>query len=219
MKRIVTIIMAVVLCSIGTGLAESKDFQLRNGITFGDSLNTVKQKETGTIQSGSVEKTDGVWFDATIAGMDGSIRYDFDEETGKLTDMLYDFSSSSSKDSVDNDYSKLKNSLVRKYGSPLGNTGGSLHLITGPAVENAATIISLYRYLIEGTGDFRDYDEWIVSCDGYNVKIDLVSYYTRSKDYKYSYGNKISYHYYTDDDYLNALKEKQEEIEAIDNDL
>ena len=33
--------------------------------------------------------------EGTIAGMDGSVRFDFDEETGKLTDMLYDFDSKS----------------------------------------------------------------------------------------------------------------------------
>ena len=41
----------------------------------------------------------------------------------------------------------------------------------------------------------------------------------RDKDYDYTYYNNISYHYYTDEDYLNALQEKQDENAAIDNDL
>ncbi len=219
MKRVLSILIAISLCIIGTAIADNEEFQLRNGIVFGDTLDVVKEKETGTIQDGSVDKTNAVWFTTPIAGMDGSVRYDFDEETGKLTDMLYSFESTTDKDAVDNDYSKLKSSLVRKYGSPLGNTGGSLHLITGLAIEYSASIIGLYRYLLEGGGDFRDYDEWIVDCNGYNVKIDLTSYYVRTKDYDYTYYNNISYHYYTDEDYLNALQEKQDENAAIDNDL
>ena len=53
----------------------------------------------------------------------------------------------------------------------------------------------------------------------YKVKIDLVSYYYRDSDYNYSYGNLVSYHYYTDDDYDNAVQEKMEENAAVDNDL
>jgi len=219
MKKFLSILIVLSLCIIGSSMADNEEFQLRNGIVFGETLEVVKQKETLSIQSSSADKTNKVWFDGTIAGMDGSVRFDFDEETGKLTDMLYSFESSSSKDSIDSDYSKLKSSLVRKYGSPLGNTGGSLHIITGPAIEYAGIVIALSRYLANGGGDFRDYDEWIIKCNGYNVKIDLVSYYTRSKDYDYSYANMISYHYYTDDDYLEALREKQEENDAIDNDL
>ena len=55
--------------------------------------------------------------------------------------------------------------------------------------------------------------------NGYNVKIDLVSYYYRDKDYNYYYENVVSYHYYTDEDLIDAINEKQEENDAIDNDL
>lgn len=202
-----------------SSVASAEEFSLRNGIVFGDTLEIVKQKETLTIQSGSEEKTDKVWFDGAIAGMDGSVRFDFDEETGKLTDMLYDFDSKEDKNFVDNDYSTLEKSLKRKYGDPLGNTGGSLYIITGTAIENAATIIGLWKYMLDGDGDFRDYDEWIVEADGYKVKIDLISYYYRTKEYDYSYKNAVSYHYFTDEDYQNAIQEKKDENAIVDNDL
>ena len=218
MKKAISMIVVCILlfinCSVS--LAE-EEFALRNGILFGDTLDIVKQKETLALNS-SDDKINNVWFEGTIAGMSGSVRFDFNEETGGLTDMLYSFDTYSSKDSVDNDYSTLKKSLIRKYGNPIGNTGGSLHIIVGPAIEYGATIIALYKY-IDGTGDFRDYDEWIVKANGYNVKIDLISCYTRDSDFEYTYYNVVSYHYYTDDDYLNAIQEKMDENAAIDNDL
>ena len=218
MKQIISILLTAILLLGCCVSALAEEFQLRNGIMFGDTLEAVKSKETLTIQSSSVDKTNNVWFDGKIAGMDGSVRFDFDEETGKLTEMLYSFKTRSTKDSVDSEYSTLYQSLVRKYGNPLGNTGGNMHLITGEAIESAATIIALYM-IIGGTGDFRDYDEWIVDCGSYNVKIDLISYYYRTKDYDYTYGNKLSYHYYTNEDYLSAIQDKLNENAAIDNDL
>lgn len=217
MKKVLCLLVLVSMLFSGSALAD--EFVLRNGIVFGDTLDIVKQKETLTIQSSSEDKDNNVWFDGTIAGMEGSVRFDFDEETGKLTDMLYSFDSKTDKDFVDNDYSTLFQSLSRKYGTPLGNSGGSLHIITGLAIEYPATIIGLYRYLIEGAGDFRDYDEWVVEADGYKVKIDLSSYYVRDKDYNYTYYNALSYHFFTDADYAAAIKGKMEENAAIDNDL
>lgn len=222
MKKTASFLLSLLMfvCLFGNVVAD-EDFQLHNGIVFGDTLEIVKSKEEGTltIQSGSVDKINNVWFDGTIAGMDASVRFDFNEETGFLTDMLYDFKRSSYKDSIDSDYTKLYNSLSRKYGTPLGNTGGSLYVITGEAINNFATTVALYKYLLKGDGDVRDYDEWIVKSNGYNVKIDLVSYYYRDKDYNYYYANNVSYHYYTDEDLIDALNEKQEENDAMDNDL
>ena len=73
--------------------------------------------------------------------------------------------------------------------------------------------------LLDGKNDYRDYDEWIVECDGYNVKIDLLSWYKRDSDYNYTYRNALSYHYYTNEDYLNKIQEKIDENAAVDNDL
>ena len=127
MKRIITIMLAFILLMSCFNAAVAEEFQLRNGIHFGDDLDTVKSKETLTIQSSSVEKDNNVWFEGKIAGMDGDIRFDFDEETGKLIDVLYVFDSKTNKDSVDSDYSTLYKGLVRKNGTPLGNTGGTIY--------------------------------------------------------------------------------------------
>lgn len=196
----------------------AEDFTLRNGIVFGDSFEKVKEKETLSFSSEEDDKSE-LEYKGKIAGIDGRVIYYFDEETGKLTDMIYKFDSETSKDPIDSDYSKLYSSLVRKYGTPLSNTGGSLHLITGKAIESGAGYIGLYKYLLSGDGDYRDYDEWIVETDEGSVKIDLFSFYVRSKNYDYYFYNYLSYHYFSSDELINALQEKQDENTAIDNDL
>ena len=218
MKKFVPLLILsfVLICLVGNAIGD--EFQLRNGINFGDTLDVIKQKETMDFESVTDDNTMAWFKGGKIGGIDGQVRFGFKDGTGKLTDMLYAFDKKEEKDYVDSEYSKLKNSLVRKYGDAIGNSGGSLHIITGDAFDYSATIIMLYQY-IKGAGDFRDYDEWVVYCDDYNVKIDLVSYYYRTKDYDYSYQNLISYHYFTNNDYLDAIKEKQDENDAIDNDL
>ena len=90
MRNFCSLVLVFILLFVSyTAFAE--EFTLRNGIVFGDTLEAVKQKETLTIQSDSEDKTNNVWFDGTIAGMDGSVRFDFNEDSGKLTDMLYSF--------------------------------------------------------------------------------------------------------------------------------
>ncbi len=218
MKHIISIVLVCILFLGCINVAAAEEFQLRNGIHFGDDLETVKSKETLPIRNSSKDDTNDVWFDGKIAGIEGSVRYTFDEENKGLIDMQYSFDSNSNKDFIDSGYSTLYNSLVRKYGKPLGNTGGNFDMITGSAFDSCVQTIALYMYL-SGTGDLRDYDEWIVECDGYNVKIDLISYYRRSKDYDYYYQNVMSYHYFTDQDRLDAINKKMEENAAVDNDL
>lgn len=217
MKKWICLFVAMILCLAGSALAENEDFQLRNGIVFGDTLDIVKEKETLTDLTR--ENESNLQYKGTIAGIDGSVEYYFDEENGKLVDMVYTFESYDSKDLMNSDYSKLSNSLLRKYGTSLGNTGGDLYLVTGKAFEKFGAFVGMYIYLLKGNGDYVDYDEWIIKCGDYNVKIDLVSAYARDKSYNYFYKINLSYHYYTDADYMDEVQKKQEENAAVDNDL
>ena len=69
------------------------------------------------------------------------------------------------------------------------------------------------------SGDYTDYDEWVIDTDNYNVKIDMVSYYYRDNSYNYMYMVDVSYKMFTDDEYAEALREKQGEREEVDNDF
>ena len=71
----------------------------------------------------------------------------------------------------------------------------------------------------DSKGDYYDYDEWTLNYNDYNVKIDLISYYYRDDNYKYSYNVDLSYKKYTDADFEAKLKEKQGEREQVDDDI
>lgn len=216
MKRAVSVFCACILMLmlVSVGYADG-GFQLRNGIQFGDTIETIVEKET-TLQRTSETSNE---FEGTIAGYSGaSCLFGFDDD-GHMKSMKYSFDHCTSRDSTNEVYKKLYQSLVRQYGSAKGNTGGACELIMGPAIGSMA----LYVYVLgefEGySADYYDYDEWIIDTDEYHVKIDLVSYYYRDSDYKYTYYVDLSYYMYTDEEYQEALDEKRQERNDVDNDL
>ena len=219
MKRCVSVLLALVLViGMGTFALAEDDFTLRNGILFGDTIEDILGKETKLTRNSD----DSNWFTGTIAGYSGAeCGFSFDDD-GKLISMCYNFGNSvcgSSRDTTNDVYKKLYDSVNRQYGKPLGNTGGSCHLITGPAFEQMGLWVYLLGKLDGCKGDYIDYDEWDLRYNDYNVKIDMVSYYYRNKDYDYTYRVSLSYHKYTDADYGAKLKEKQGEREEVDNDI
>lgn len=210
--RISIAILCMILLLCSTALAD--DFTLRSDIHFGDTMETILQKETTLTRTSETSNS----FSGTIAGYSGSTcGFAFDDE-GKLISMTYEFDCTS-RESTNSHYKTLYDSLVRKYGSPLGNTNGSCHLITGPAMSNMAVWVYLFGTFNGWSADYYDYDEWTVDCDDYHVKIDLVSFYYRNSDYEYTYEVNLSYKQYTDAEYQAALDEKKTEREAVDNDL
>ncbi len=215
MKKTAAVLLALslLICLAAPASAVSEPFALRNGIVFGDTLETVKQKETFSLEQDQEEKTTAVWFEGyTDDGGYLQIRYDFDEDTGALTDMLYDFEYSESTDSLVSDFFLLADDLTEEYGSPLGFTDGEISIISGPAFDQALFLTGFFS-AYGGIGEIFDYSEWIVRCDGYYVKVDLISFvYGDEEDLRYQ--NMVSYHYFTDKDFQEALQAKQEEEEA-----
>ena len=196
-------------------LAE-EDFTLRNGILFGDTIDVILEKETTLVR----EDEDSNWFKGKVAGYnDTGCGFYFDDD-GKLISMDYDFSEScTSREATESIYKKLYDSLVRQYGKAKGYTGGNAYIITGPAISKMNLWVYLLGELENNAGDYYDYDEWVIDLDSYHVKIDLISYYYRNKDYEYSYFLDLSYHKFTDEDVEKKLKDKQSEQDEVDNDL
>lgn len=212
LRRAVGLLVCLLLLNMNVFAEE--EFTLRNGILFGDTMEDILQKEQTLIRSGD----DSTSFTGRIAGFDGATcDFEFDDDD-KLISMTYGFDCSS-KDSMKDDYKTLYSSLVRQYGAAEGNTGGSCELITGPAISRMAMWVYLFGEVDGWAADYYDYDEWIIDCSDYHVKIDLVSYYYRNSDYEYTYIIDLSYHKYTDEDYEAAVQEKATEREEIDNDL
>jgi len=217
MKKLLATLIACILClsTVSAGFAEVA-FSLRNGIKFGDSIDDIVLKETTLTRDSETSNS----FTGKIAGYeDATCTFAFDED-GKLKSMKYGFSDSCySRDSTNDIYKKLYQSLVRQYGKAEGNTGGSCELITGPAIDSMALWVYLIGELDGCNADYYDYDEWIIDTDSYHVKIDLVSYYYRNSDYEYTYFVDLSYYMYTDEEYNKKIDEKRNERDEVDGDL
>ena len=189
---------------------------MRSGIEFGDTLDDIVAKETTLTQS---EEYDDM-FVGTIAGYDNADCSFFFDSDGKLISMKYGFDNCfSTRDNGDSIYETLYDSLKRKYDDPLGYSNGSCYMITGPAVNSMAMWVYVLGALDGYKADYIDYDEWVVDAGDYNVKIDLTYYYLRDSDYEYEYYLELSYLKFTDEEYDEAINEKQAEQEAVDNDL
>ena len=210
------ILLAVVLmCIISlSSLAQAEEFELRSGIHFGDTIEVIAQKETTLTRDSDTSNS----FTGKIAGFsDSTCDFSFDDDN-KMVSMTYEFDCFS-RDTTKSNYKTLYDSLVRKYGKPEGNTGGDCELIIGPALIRMALWVYGIGEMDGYSADYYDYDEWVVECDDYYVKIDLVSYYYRDDDYEYTYTINLSYYKYTDADYQEKLNEKRSEREEVDNDL
>ena len=212
---VLAMVMGLGLWTGEEGLADS-DFTLRSGIMFGDTMEDILKKETKLERTGE----DSNEFKGTVAGYsDVTCTFAFDDDE-KLKSMEYGFSNAcTSRDTMNDVYKKLYDSLYRQYGKPLGNTGGSCHLITGPAITSMSLWVYLVGALPDNDGDYSDYDEWVLDVEDYHVKIDIISYYYRNSDYDYSYFVNLSYLKYTDEDYDNAVDEKRNEQSEVDSDL
>ncbi len=238
MKKLISIIVALLLVFFTT-TAMAEEFTLRNGIAFGDSMETVLAKETlevDDIEDGSDEGTSTDTEDddsedeselpyyfttceGTVAGIENSyIKYNFDANK-TLREVIYYFESYSSKDTSDSDYESINDGLIRKYGSPLGYSNGDCYIFSGAALESAVISAYIFSDLLDGYGDIRDYDEWDVETGDYHVKIEQVQFYYGSSYSDIKYAHQMSYTYFTDDDLQAEKDAKRESQEAVDNDL
>lgn len=212
MKKLCCLVLLLMFSLTTIALAD--EFLLRNGILFGDTMEDILSKEKTLVRNSETSNT----FSGRISGInDSECAFGFDDD-GKLKSMTYSFDCYS-RDNTDNTYDTLYDGLVRKYGKAEGNTGGDCELITGPAISNMAIWVYLFGELDGWSADYYDYDEWIIDCADYYVKIDLVSYYYRNDDFEYTYNVELSYLKYTEADYQSELDKKKNEREEVDDDL
>ena len=114
--------------------------------------------------------------------------------------MVYSFEAFSTQATADKAYNMLRKKIENSNGKPLGNKKGTTYIITGAAFDKSKSIMSLYKGF-GGKGDYRNYDEWVVRLNDYNVKIDLVCFYYAVQGGKNTYEVCLSYHQYNDNDY------------------
>ena len=217
------VLVMIITCICQVCLSESKEgFQLRSGIVFGDTMNEILQKETKLVR----DNEDDVWFMGTVAGYpEVECRFYCDEVKDQLYAMCYSFAGDicDSAEKAREVYKKLYDSAVRQYGVPLKNKNGLTHVITGPAYSD---LLNQYLYLaklLDYRFDYDNYDEWVVDCDDYHVKIDLVSFYYKSNDGEYTRCIGLSYMKFTDSEYEaaceNGVQKEKDSNAIIDNDI
>lgn len=147
----------------------------------------------------------------TIAGIDnGKARYYFSLDD-HLTEMDYAFHYFETKDDMEAGYSTLYDGLVRKYGEPLNNKNGTINPIITVGFEKAITKTEIAVF----DGEYTDYDEWIVDCGDYKVKIDIIGFSGFSTEYYINLG----YRMFTDEDVNEYIEEKQKQQDIVDQDL
>ena len=104
--RISIAILCMILLLCSTALAD--DFTLRSDIHFGDTMETILQKETTLTRTSETSNS----FSGTIAGYSGSTcDFAFDDE-GKLISMTYEFDCTS-RESTNSHYKTLYDSLLK----------------------------------------------------------------------------------------------------------
>lgn len=219
-KRLVSCLLAMVMAAMMVLTASAEDdFTLRNGVQFGDTMDQVRAKETLGWDTTQCTDTTLWTMKGTVAGIgDVQIAYFFDEN-GKLTEVKWELPSRDYADSSDLDYEKLYKAFVQKYGSTLGYTGGDCYIITGKALEGAATMYLLYD-MFDMYGDMRDYAEWDHEFgEDDHVKIEIAQFVCGESYLEAQYFIFVGYKYFTDADLQNAMNEKQEENQAVMDDI
>lgn len=195
MKRLFSIIMLLLMI---TTISVAEEFTLRNGIIFGDSMDTVRQKETIAIDEEMSDAVELKTQNGVVAGFeDTTIYYTFDDN--QLIDIWWRISMPS-KDDMGSAYQMLKESLSEKYGKPLGNKDGVYHPVHGTATQfRNDPAGSELRALLGWKAGILEYDEWVYEyAEGKSMKIELVQdYLTMNGETDYTLF--VSYTYFESD--------------------
>lgn len=221
MKRLVCLMLVMVMFA-GMGVfALADDFQLRNGILFGDSEEVVRNKETLEIgEYSSSERDDGTKYiyshDGMIAGFDDAdVKYFFKDN--EMYDMEYCFYTD--KENYKTIYDTLYKNLSKKYGNPIKALDDGHFIKTEVQNVDNYLLLALAAY-DTGIADLSDVDEWVVKCDDYYVKIEMrYSYYAFKSSKDLSYTVYIDYMKYTDDDLTIAIEQAANDAAAAQADL
>ena len=219
--RYLFVALIVSLSTLLISCANTEEFSLRNDIHFGDSVETVKEKETMDIDYVSEYTVRSEY--GTIAGIDDSyVKYSFDDD--KLFEIFYVLGITLDKNNLEDNYNTIYDSLVKKYGKPLySNSENGQYIIQTSVFDTVEYALHVYPNESNTFNHLLDYKEWVIKCNGYNVKIDLSGQYYGKDDEICGIGLSVGYKMFTNEDLEIATKEKEEqekeEQELVDNDL
>ena len=177
MKKLISILLTMIIAmasvvAFAEGTLMEGTFSIRNGIVYGDSINTVKEKE----ELGIAEETSSslTTIEGTIASIANStITYSFSAD-GSLYDVLMDFGVHIGKpQQAISAYNTVFEALCDKYGEPFGQNLSTWYVIYGSAVEDYSRNASFLKN-IGLTPALQGSAQWILRYEDINVKIDLL---------------------------------------------
>ena len=209
-----------------------RSFTLRNDIHFGDSMATVRAKETLPFKEDECTQ-ECLWTQkGTVAGVGGiHLRYMFTD--GKLQEIEWQLDEypAFSVEAYDEAYAQLYKMLEDNYGSALGYKHGRCHPVTTHIIDSA---VYLWKHVneaddghfynpssIECLKNMRRYDEWVVHFgQNEHVKLDLVQLYcaigNHSTRWRFVF---VGYKYFTEMEWDAAIQQKKTENQAVFNDI
>ena len=218
MKRSLICVISVVLLLSAFSIGFAEHFSLRNGIQYGDTMESVEKKERFSIDEKTVNTLKTC--EGTIASIEKSyIVYTFSSR-GTLEDVYMDFGVHIGKpEQAISAYSTVYEALLGKYGPPSEIEGGSWYVIYGSAVEKYASNVSFLKEL-GLTPALQDCAQWVIRYDDINVKIDLIRYAPNGVSQKGTSSDVIvSYHFFTDEEEQNAINALNDQKQSNQNDL
>ena len=218
MKQVIScaLIIVLMLTMVSNCLAER--FSLRNGISYGDTMDDVEAKEV----LGISEKTETTLktVEGTIASINGSyIVYSFSNQ-GELVDVFMDFGVHIGKpEQAISAYNTVYEALSGKYGSPSEIVNDAWYVIYGSAVREYASQSSFLKSL-GLTPALQDKAQWILRYDDINVKIDLIRYAPNGVSSRSISSDVIvSYRFFTNAEEQSALDALDNQKQSNQNDL
>lgn len=216
MKKMVSLILAVIFLCITSGFAETymESFTVRNGISFGLTLDEVKKIEKNT---GPLTKDGDYWKieNITISGISNStVYYGFDSNQ-RLYEFHYNYNTPrTSYAFCEREYLRITQSLINKYGEPLGYSGGKTHVIRTATldslIESLRTIELFFPIAVPSTY-YLPYNEWVIDTNDGHIKIEHVMIYIGNSSGE-STPHILKYQFYSNEEWDKLLNNYADDI-------
>ena len=209
MRKLLSVVFILTILLMGSS-AFAEEFILRNHIALGDSKEEVLQKEPLSISTSSADSL--TTEKGSVSGIsDATVQYFFDKNG--LYKVTYTFPESTYRDLADESYEFIHDSLIQKYGNPLGLSNGRCYILSKGCLKDA--VLAAYLYYSSGKpGDLSHYEEWALDYNNFHVKIEHVEYYQGLSNNEIKYYHCVSYALYSDEE-LKRAQEKNKYEQAV----
>ena len=201
-------VFAISLTFISNAFCEDFHFSFRNGIEFGNSVEDVKSKEN---TKPDAEDENFLFYPHLQLSSIGNSSINYNFENGKLYQIMIDYNSNykgwDDTSSRTEEYKKINDGLIRKYGEPSASDEKGAHEFPLGAYywyknyyENGSSV----------TKELISFNQWIMADQEYNVAIQHVLF---------EVNNRYCVHFLTYQTIDSEESETNKLNSIVDNDL